>query len=106
MAYCSNSSLRHLVHYSCDNLTPEIYRHMRRYYCPTCRLNNHKITFYKETSQSKRQEILNMLYSTEIGTEAIKVPEVERIKPLVVKVDPPQATNTNVTSPEIIPPKY
>ena len=105
MAYCSNLSQgRHLVHYSCDNLTPEIYRHMCRYYCPSCRLDNHKVTFYKDTSQSKKQEILSLLYSTEIGTEAIQdTPKVERIKSTkvnLIKVYPPPATDTE--SPVVI----
>ena len=62
MVYCSNKTTStHLVHHSCDNLTPEVVRVIKDYYCPECRLDNFEIVFYKKTSSAKQEEIKNLL---------------------------------------------
>ena len=66
MIHCSNKAVReHWVHYSCDNLTPEMRRAMYKYYCPACRLDNFQITFKRDTSSANRQEIKNILYTSQ-----------------------------------------
>ena len=64
MIGCSNKTIReHWIHYSCDNLTPEIRRAIYKFYCPTCRLDNFQITFKRDTSSAKREEIKKLLYT-------------------------------------------
>ena len=81
MLYCTNKSERkHLIHHSCDNLTPELIKHINQYYCPNCRSEGKfQVTFYKKTSSSKKkeiEEILNIKKGEEIeilpnSTEAV-----------------------------------
>ena len=58
MVYCTNKTeRRHLIHHSCDNLTPEIVKHIKQYFCPNCRLDgNFEITFKKkQVLQNKKK---------------------------------------------------
>ena len=62
MVYCTNKTHRvHLLHHSCDNLTPDMLKHIKDYFCPNCRADQYKVTFYKKTSTSKVKEISEIL---------------------------------------------
>ena len=62
MVYCSNKSERlHLLHPSCDNLTPDMVKLIKNYYCPNCREDQFQVTFYKKASASKIEEISEIL---------------------------------------------
>ena len=65
MIWCANKAKgpKHgLLHYSCDNLTPEMVKFIKHYYCPNCRLDGvFQVTYYKKTSAAMKDEINNIL---------------------------------------------
>ena len=69
MVYCSNKDDGlHLLHHSCDNLTPEMVKLIKNYYCPNCRADGQfEVTFYKKASAAKISEISDILNLEKIG---------------------------------------
>ena len=62
LIYCSNKKENHVLHYACDNLSPDTVKFIKQYYCPKCRLDgNFEVTFYKKTSLAKQNEISKVL---------------------------------------------
>ena len=57
MLYCTNKSERkHLIHHSCDNLTPDLIKHINHYFCPNCRSEGKfQVTFYKKNQCCKEK---------------------------------------------------
>ena len=54
MIWCANKTKgnKHgLLHYSCDNLTPDMVKSIKHYYCPSCRLDEaFQVIYYKKAS--------------------------------------------------------
>ena len=65
MIWCANKTkgTKHgLLHYSCDNLTPDMVKCIKHYYCPSCRLDEvFQVSFYKKASTDMIDKINNVL---------------------------------------------
>ena len=63
MLWCTNKAIgKHVIHYSCDNLTYEMQRSIKNYYCPKCRMDGKfQVTYYKKVSKAKITEIDEIL---------------------------------------------
>ena len=81
MIWCANKEGgNHLLHYSCDNLTPELVRLIKVYYCPQCRLDeNFQVLYYKKTSLAKKNEINKLLNLKQTPTDPSKTTKKSKL---------------------------